>query len=385
MNNISISVVENEEGFCNLEKDWNKLAAGLIQVNSFDWHYKWWKTYKEKNKLQILVARKNDKVVGIAPLYMHFINEYKLLNFKKLAFLGGDVSDFLDFLIDQGPDKELVFKHLLDYALENISCDYIGFGPINSDYPNFHLWNHYSKKLELEFESYRECAKCRLFEFKSYDEYYEKLNKNLKRSIKYRLNKVKKDNVQVEYVFKTNITEEDIKKIADVNIKRQNFLKEKGKNDRFCYFTDEKKNIFIKDNFCNKNDGTKMLAYITCNGHIASYFLIMLSNNVISCWNTGFDNEFEDYCPSKLLINEIIKYGFENGYEYFDFMRGNDPYKFQWTNRSSFNYNLRKKKSLKTKISSILKTLIIDSVIKEVSNLRTYFKNLDNRCSENRD
>ena len=45
-----------------------------------------------------------------------------------------------------------------------------------------------------------------------------------------------------------------------------------------------------------------------CNETVISYYLILLNNNTIAFWSTGFDNDYEMYAPTKLLINEIVKY-----------------------------------------------------------------------------
>ena len=105
-----------------------------------------------------------------------------------------------------------------------------------------------------------------------------------------------------------------------------------------------------KEYFCQGNPDTKMLVYMQCNDIIIAYFLILLNHNTIALWNTGFDPEYGEYCPSKFLINELVKYAFENNYKYLDFLRGNEKYKQQWTNDITINYNLVKKRTFKANI-----------------------------------
>ncbi|OGH99875.1 MAG: hypothetical protein A2104_08900 [Candidatus Melainabacteria bacterium GWF2_32_7] len=343
---MNIRIIDNEEDFLAIKTDWDRLAQDMISFNKFEWTHIWWKHFKEGNDLSILVAEKDGKTVGIAPLYVRNINVFKFLSFKKVTFLGGKISDYLDFLIQQDENRESTFVALLDYVLNKFSFDILELKQINSDYPNFDLWQKYSKKLGLKFIDYGIFSKChilRLNKFDSYDEYFNQLGKNHKKSIKLRQNKVKKEFKNVEYTFKSDITPEDIRIIADINIKRQKFLIEKGKEDRFCYFTDLQEKNFISDYFCNSNSDSKMLAYLKCDDKVIAYNLILVNDKGLCYWNGAFDTDYEVYSPSKLLFNELIKYSYENNYEYFDFMRGSDPFKLQWTNDITTNYILSKK------------------------------------------
>ncbi|MCK7486010.1 MAG: hypothetical protein MZU97_11010 [Bacillus subtilis] len=61
--------------------------------------------------------------------------------------------------------------------------------------------------------------------------------------------------------------------------------------------------------------------------------------------------------PSKLLINEFIKYAFNKNIKYLDFMRGKDPYKLWFVDEEeSVNFNLNKKIVFKSyKIAYLLR------------------------------
>lgn len=366
---MDIKIVKKQEEFFSLKDDWDRLALNLITVNSFDWMFKWWEQYKEEGDLNILVASDNNIIKGIAPLYTKDMNFFKLFKLKKLCFLGGDISDFLDFLINQDEERDLTFKTLLNYAINNLNYDYLGLGQINSHYPNFDLWQKYVDLFKFEFESYRECHKTHLLEYSSYDEYFKKLSKNRQKDLRRIQNKVNNEFERVEYVFERDINQNDIEIIANINISRQKFLYDKGFQDRFCYFVDDRKNNFIKDYFCNSNQNDRMIAYLKCNDNVAAYDLILTNKHTLSFWNGAFDPNYEIYSPAKLLLNEEIKYAFENSFSYFDFMRGNDDYKLHWTNDFSLNYNLWKKKTLKAKIAYLIKYALPTNMLKKFKSL----------------
>ncbi|MDD3013633.1 MAG: GNAT family N-acetyltransferase [Candidatus Gastranaerophilales bacterium] len=342
---INITLIKNIEDFISLKEDWDRLANGLAPINSFEWMFTWWKYFKNNKELKILIAERNGQIVGIAPLFIENTKALKFIKFRKLCFLGGDISDYLDFLIVQDEDREKIFISLLDYALNNLSYDYLDFKRINTAYPNFDLWQKYSKEKQLDFELSKECPALKLADYDTYNEYYGKISKSLKRNLNTRHNKLQKDGFNTEIIFKNDINEEDIKSIGDINLNRQLYKVNKGELKRFCYFSDKNKLDFIKDYFCSESNNSKLLAYLKLNGTIVSYILALINDTTIFYWNTAVNPDYLTYGPSKFLINELIKYAFEKNLECFDFMRGTSSYKLEWSNSQTENYDLSVKMS----------------------------------------
>ncbi len=355
---MNIRVVENDAGFLSLRGDWSRLAEDLAPFQKFDWIYRWWKYFKEGNNLKILVAEENNEIVGIAPLYIKNVKIFKYLTIKKLSFLAEDVSLYLDFLIQQNKDRESCFQILFSYILNNLSFDILELNDINSHYSNFDLWQKYVNSKNLNFKVFYKCPKIRLFKYKSYKDYFNQLSRKEKLSLKAAQNKIKKNNVLVEYLFKKDVKREDIETVANIHIKRQQTLYGKGQKGRFSHFTNELKTNFIRDYFCFGDTDSKMFVSMKCDGIVISYILVLLSKNTLFHWNSAFDSNYKTYTPTKLLSHELIKYAFENNYEYFDFGRGNDTYKLKWTDDISLNYNLFLKKSFNGKFVCLCEDII---------------------------
>ena len=360
---MHIKVIENDGEFLSLKDDWNKLTQGLITTNRFDWMYRWWQYFKKNNALKILVAEENNIVLGIAPLYIKNMRILKYLTIKKLCFLGDEISLYLDFLIPLNQNRESVFQALLNYILNNLPFDVLGLNDINSHYPNFDLWQKYASLQNLKLEASYKCPKIRLFEYRSYKDYFDQLSRKEKLSLKAGQNKIKKNNVHIEYIFKNDIKEEDIKIVSNIHIKRQQYLYEKGAHGRFSHFTDEQKTNFIKDYFCLGEPDSKMIVYMKCNGTVISYILVLINKNTLFHWNSAFNSSYKIYTPTKLLTHELIKYAFENNYEYLDLGRGSDSYKMRWSNDISMNYNLKKFKSFKAKLVYFCKNNVPEFLI----------------------
>ncbi|MCK7521067.1 MAG: hypothetical protein MZV64_26940 [Ignavibacteriales bacterium] len=233
---MEIKFVSCDKEFLNLKNDWNRLSKGLTGVNGFDWQYNWWQHNKENNTLSVIVCQKNNKIKGIAPLYIKNVKFLKIFNMKKLAFIGESLAPYFDFLIEQDEDRETVFNELKNYATNNLKYDAIVLKDINSSYPNFDLWQKYTGLLKLSFTKTFDCPYISLKEHSTFQDYFSTVSLNQEKKIKRYNNRLKEQYSNVEYVFNYEITDKDIEIISNMNIKRQKHLTEKGLSGRFSIF-----------------------------------------------------------------------------------------------------------------------------------------------------
>ena len=363
---MKVRTIEDLKGFESLKTDWERLSKTLITENGYEWNYKWWRHLGKGKNLKLVVFEHNNKFIGIAPMFVEQIRTFRFFTLNKLSIMGGDVTDYKDVLIDGSFDKESVLLALMEYVQQEIRPDLIEFGQVNTGYLNFDIWEKYFEKEVYEPLLTKECHGVDLSKFENYDDYYKQLSKGLKKDFRNKKNKIKNDGILIEFEIKTEINNKDIESIAQVNIERQKFLRQKGFDKRDSLYADKNKTQFIKDFFCNGEAETRRLAYLRFNKDIIAYVLYFEEKESIHLWNAAFDPRYEIYSPSKLLYNELIKYSFDNNYKYFDFMRGNEPYKLHWTNNFTINHYLIKKCSLKSKILYGMKNLTPEFLLKRM-------------------
>ncbi len=65
-------VVTSDEDFHSLQSDWNALhrEANGKPFQSFDWLFSWWRVYRDLIRMQLLVVRDGDRLVGVAPFFV---------------------------------------------------------------------------------------------------------------------------------------------------------------------------------------------------------------------------------------------------------------------------------------------------------------------------
>jgi CelD/BcsL family acetyltransferase involved in cellulose biosynthesis len=75
--------------------------------------------------------------------------------------------------------------------------------------------------------------------------------------------------------------------------------------------------------------GWVQLAFMEIGGQKAAAYLNFDFGNRILLYNSGFDFDFGYYSPGWVLIGYLIEWAIENGREAFDFMRGDEQYKYR--------------------------------------------------------
>jgi CelD/BcsL family acetyltransferase involved in cellulose biosynthesis len=65
-------------------------------------------------------------------------------------------------------------------------------------------------------------------------------------------------------------------------------------------------------------------------------------------WNTQYDPTYADYSLGRIVLVSFAEQSFREGCHELDFMRGEEPYKFQWTTLCRTNLALRSERSAQT-------------------------------------
>lgn len=118
---LKIRLITKEDEFNSLHSEWDNLIQHSNNkiYQTFEWLSMWWKYYKNEklDRLLCVLFYQNDKLIGIAPLY---VRNKTFLGFKfysRIYFLGGDTSIGISFglFFDEGPSDYLDIISLPEY------------------------------------------------------------------------------------------------------------------------------------------------------------------------------------------------------------------------------------------------------------------------------
>ncbi|HEX7965184.1 MAG TPA: GNAT family N-acetyltransferase [Gammaproteobacteria bacterium] len=119
---LKVERVEDADMLGLLRFEWDTLlrnSGADCLFLTWEWLATWWKHLSAGRRLHLLVVRRGDQLLAIAPLALRPPQLQRLLPFRTLEFMGGgDVgSDYLDIIV-QPHEEQGVLQALADYLQE---------------------------------------------------------------------------------------------------------------------------------------------------------------------------------------------------------------------------------------------------------------------------
>jgi CelD/BcsL family acetyltransferase involved in cellulose biosynthesis len=95
---------------------------------------------------------------------------------------------------------------------------------------------------------------------------------------------------------------------------------------------------------CAFDAGCLQLSFLEIGGQKAAGYLSFDYLNRIWVYNSGLDIRFSEYSPGWVLLAHLLQWANENGKSEFDFMRGDEDYKYRFgaTDRTIVRVRLTK-------------------------------------------
>ena len=78
------------------------------------------------------------------------------------------------------------------------------------------------------------------------------------------------------------------------------------------------------------NHRLSVFSYYSVNGSPVAYHLGFKSKKKFYYYMPGFEGEFQNYSPGKILTSLLLEKACEDKIPYFDFLLGSEPYKYNW-------------------------------------------------------
>jgi len=309
-------------------QEWNDLLTSSITDTPFlryEYQSVWWEhrgggEWLFKNaKLVLVSAREDEKLVGIAPL---FISEYD--GQSALLLIGSiEISDYLDLIVRMEDHAPFV-TGLLDFLASTLPDSWRGLDWYNLPDSSPTLaalkaesaqrgWTH------LE-EMYRPTPRIALNG--DFDEYLSRVEKKQRHEIKRKMRRAEASERGVRWY---------ISDLNDVESEIDSFL---GLMEH-----DEAKAGFLHDamreqmkaiiHTAHKN-GWLWLAFLEADGQRIAANLNFDYNNKLWGYNAGVNRDFMELSPGWVLLGYVLQWACENNRTEFDFMRGDEEYKYRF-------------------------------------------------------
>jgi CelD/BcsL family acetyltransferase involved in cellulose biosynthesis len=329
---FSVKNIGEENELNNLKATWNNLLKQSYADSPFltwQWLYSWWQSYGQKYDLMILTLQQDQKLIAIAPL-VYRTKSLGFLKIREIKFLGssGVGSDYLDFILMKGAENtsiDTIFGYL---ARNEKKWDVINLTNIPDNSKSIDHVNKACKKLGY-FNIVTTSYVCPTVQLPStWDSYFSTLSKSMRYNIRRKYSKLHRSaNIQYEVIREARDLDE-----AMQDLFRLNRLRMKAKNQRGAFldkkFTQFHKNI-ISQFFQN---GFLYLSFLKANNTRISVLYNFIYNNVCYYYQSGFDPLWAKFSPGTAIFSSSIRDAIDNGMVEYDFLRGDEAYKFKWAN-----------------------------------------------------
>lgn len=314
--NIRTEIITTIEEWQNLTPTWLKLLS-QAQTNHFfqtPWFLQtWWETLGS-GKLHLITFWNEADLVGIAPTY--------ITQQKQLQFVGDrDLCDYLDLIVHQAHQKEVYEAFTQELiALKDQGVTSVSLVSLPGDSPTV---DALKSSTEIRFESHRQDVSPRLQLPNSWEEYLASLERKQRHEIRRKWRKL-----ESEFPHQFLLVEND----SDLSRASEEFitLHQKSSPEKNLFWTPQRRLFFTKLIETMAAQGLLRLFFLEIEGKKVATMLGFVYKHSFYLYNSGFEpTEYKEIGTGSTLLAYTIKYAIENNLKVFDFLRGDEAYKFR--------------------------------------------------------
>ena len=320
---MNYTLINTLENFKKLAPAWNTLLAESFANLPFLRHeylLSWWDSLGGgewvSGELAIITATKGDELIAIAPLFK---------NSKSLLFLGSvEISDFLDFIVREEDLADFIHG-LLDYLASHttLAWDSLDLQNLVEDSPSLKLLQTESASRGWDFAQSTLQPAPYVKLPGDFDEYLAGIKKKQRHEIRRKMRRAAADEREVTWY----IVDDESKLDKNIEACCQLMAQDPEKQAFLTQLMQSQMKATIHAAF---KAGWLQLAFLEVDGEKAAGYLNFDYGNRIWVYNSGLDMKFRDLSPGWVLLGYLLEWANKKGRAEFDFMRGNEPYKYRF-------------------------------------------------------
>lgn len=302
------------ESFQEIEAEWEHILPNSVTNNIFltpYWQKTWWESMSlDEEELRLVKIMEGDTTIGIAPLSK---------NQGLITFLGGtDLWDIHDFIVLKGQEDGF-FQALMGY-LEDEDWTEIRLESVLEGSPTLSHLYHLAQGRGYRVEQRSEDNLMGVTLPGTWEEYLNGLRKKDRHELRRKLRRL-------ESVADFQITQ--LSDVDSVSEAMEDFLHLMGQSreEKSEFLTDERGTFFLDMSLKMAQRGFLQLFFLEVDGVRTAATVCFDYNNVRSLYNSGHNLEYAALGTGFLLKALCLKRAICEGKDYFDLLRGTEPYK----------------------------------------------------------
>jgi len=333
-------LIKDSTEFASLEAFWNRLVAGSVANtchSTFEWLFTWWKHFGADRRLLLIAAYEDSVPVGLAPLYV----DACAAGFRNLHFIGQGLSDYADFITPRDrPDvTEALVLALLDLRS---SWDGMDLEEIPAQSPNKALLDRAIEEGRVP-AVWQTTVRCPYLPIEGrWEAFYGTMGKGFRHEVRNKLNrwnnlnKGRRNGLELRYVDRREVDNVFVDEVVALSDERRSA---DGHRSPFLNHPDQE---FLREVLPLMGRRNQLrVGELRSGDALLAFMLAYHWQGVVYTWNTQYDPVYAAYSLGRIALVWLAEQSYREGCHELDFMRGEEPYKFEWTTLCRTNLALR--------------------------------------------
>lgn len=313
---LTLETVDEFSELLRKEQEWSRFAASLPQLTPFQlpgWLLTWWRHFGSGH-LQVFIFRSGDEIAGVVPCFRH---EWE--GRRQMTLMGSGISDYLEPGI-RGEHGPAVLEMLAGELQRDDRWDVCNWQDLNAK--SLLRLLPLARELTITVESEVECTEAALGG--NFEQWWDGRPHGLRRNVRRYLEKARSIG-EPEFQVTAKAEPEVLDALISLHSKRWERSGEPG------MIVANRSQQFLRE-VLNRFSCADMLRffYLRFQTKIVAVICSFPYRDRLFSYLSAFDPEYDIFGFGRLLLYHSFRYAFEQRYNAWNFLRGNEPYKFDW-------------------------------------------------------
>lgn len=331
--NLKITLSHHAEDLTRLREEWQALqtrssARGIYLT--WEWVSTWWAHFGADKQLWLLQARDAEgRLVGLAPLnladYQPQLGSFEGRSWRQLQIIGTQHNcEHLGFLLEPGREAEIINAFIKMLKRHQRAWDVLHLAGLASDSPSLAML----QSLDIPWERSTKMIAPYIKLTNDWEEYFNRLGSLKRKAQRKRVRLLDKDfpeNWAFEQITASHELRPTLDKLVELH---QAVWEERGEPGAFG---DPQRKAFLyalAERFLEA--GWLRLYHVSLDREMTAVLYSYEYRGRVYDLVSGVNWDYRDYNVGHILTQYAIHNAVNNGVDEYDFLWGNEPYKYEW-------------------------------------------------------
>jgi CelD/BcsL family acetyltransferase involved in cellulose biosynthesis len=322
----SVTSVVTEKDISSLEADWSRLSETAELPNVFmtlAWFRAWNRRLTEENprrRPHILVLRKDQDVMGISPFVFRLCSRFSFV-VRKIEFVG-EHADYNDFVLG-GDSTNQIAAVARFLAQTSDEWDLIELRDLREAGGQIPRIKSALSRANLPYQILPEQENCPFLPIDAnVSAPMKNLSGHVRRTMRKRMERASAEGLRERIIENPHQEPRLLEKLIDL---------ERRKHHSAGPFIGRYPEVFRWLFDALGPQGWLYVAVLELDNDLVDFQLVFRCGNKLWDYSKAYDRSFSRFAPGTMLVHAVLDYGFSRGYDEYDFLRGDEPYKMVWS------------------------------------------------------